>query len=337
MRKYLAGLFAISEILAILIAGLILGGLTSAVLFEAFGIDPNSMEYAEQLTDPWQGALITAIQIGSRFFWLLIIAFLILWLVHGVTPRAAGVSRGGHSWLELLGAGLLLFAVATLPAKLSLLADVYFDFGEGIAGWQSWAQQPVTLGYIVFVLAAQMLLPPLFEEPFARGYMRVRLVRAFGAGGGVVLTGVLFMLAHGHFYEADALTLAFLASSIFAAICWAWVALRMGSVIPPIIAHALYNIPAPIEEEVLLVTIGVIALILLFGIRTAARESASFFRAFAEAPKGLLLFGLALVTAALGTLVLFQQALPVIGVAALVLMIAGWLPPMRRWSAGEPG
>lgn len=334
MRNYLAGVFVISEILAVLVAGNVLGGITARTLLEALGLTLSASDYAAQLADPWSGALVMAIVIGSRFFWLLLFAFLILRLVHGVTPRAAGVSRGGHSWAALLGAGLLLAAVAALPQKLIFLADAYADFGDGIAEWQLWSQQALTFGYLLFVLAAQVVLPPLVEEPFARGYMRVRLIRTFGVAGGVIIAGVFFMMAHGHFYEADALTLAILASAIFAAICWTWVAYRMGSVIPPMIAHALFNVPAPLEAGILLPTAGILILIILIGGRTAVREFGAFFRAFREAPKGLLVFGLALVAAIVGTIVLYREALPVIGLAALILMITGWFPPMRRWGAG---
>ncbi|MFW6027501.1 MAG: CPBP family intramembrane glutamic endopeptidase [bacterium] len=334
MKRYCAGVFAISEILAVLIAGALLAGPTAQALFQVLGIDVQPTDYAAQLADPWRGALIAGIPIVSRFFWLLLFAFLILRLVHGVTPRAAGVSRGGHSWLRLLGAGLLLFAVAALPMKLIFLADAYVDIGEGLSGWQLWSQQSLTLGFLVFVLAAQVVLPPLFEEPFARGYMRVRLIRAFGAAGGVIIAGTMFMLGHGHFYQADALTLAIFGSTIFAAICWTWVAFRMGSIIPPMIAHALGNVPAPLEPDVLLATVASLIVIALIGGRTVAREFGAFSGEFGAAPKGLLVFGLALVGAALAGIVLFEGALPVVGIAALVLMIAGWIPPMRRWGEG---
>lgn len=335
MKRYLAGVFAISEIFAILIAGSVLGGLTAQFILGELGFDIASIDELEMIANPdYDAALIAAVMIVSRFFWLLLIAFLVLRFVHGVTPRAVGVSRGGHSWPALIGAGVLTFAVGSLPWKLVLLANEYHHFGEGLEGWAYFSGQSITFAYILFALASLVLLPPLFEEPFARGYMRVRLAKAFAPIGGVILAAILFLGSHGHFYESDPVVLLSFPALIFAAICWTWSAYRMNSIIPPFIAHALTNFPLPVEMDYLLPSVIAMAVILVVGASVLFRELAAFFSEWREAPKGLILFGVLLIAAFLAPIIFFNNLAPVLGLAALVLMIIGWLPPMRRWGAG---
>lgn len=332
MNRYLAGVFAISEILTVLILGRILGDLTAKFTLQAFGIDIASLDQMAMASDPdLEAALVTGVLITSRFIWLLLFAFLILHYVHGITPRAAGVSRGGHSWTTLIGAGVLLFAFAWLPFKLVFLANEYFQFGEGLAAWRAWSSIEFSLAYFAFLLAGLLILPPLFEEPFSRGYMRVRLAKACGPITGVILAAVLFSLSHGHFYKDDAMVISVLAAVVFGTICWTWVAYRMNSVIPPMIAHSLGNIPTAMDTAVLWPTVAVMAVILALGFKIVRRELRAFLSELTEAPKGPLIFGLALIAAILLTIVNFGDLAIIIGVVALILTIIGWLPRMRRW------
>ena len=331
MKRYLPGLFAIGEIFAVLIAGSILGGLTARLAFNALGIDPTAIDEISILAQPTlEGAIIIGVGIATRFFWLLLFAYLILRFVHHRTPGSVGVSRGGHSVGRLVAAGLLLFAVGTLPWKLILLANEYMSFGDGIDGWQYMGDQQLTWAFVAVTLASAVLLPPLFEEPFARGYMRARLAGPFGGVGGVILAGILFMSVHGHFYVADGLVIASLIALTFAAICWTWSVYRTGSIIPAFIAHALTNAPAPIEPAVLWSTVLLMIGLVLAGRHVVYRELRTFATELGQASGTLLAFGLGVIAVAVSALLLVDGLTAVLGLIMVVLMIIGWLPRFRN-------
>jgi hypothetical protein len=57
----------------------------------------------------------------------------------------------------------------------------------------------------------------------------------------VVLTGLVFALAHGKFISTDPLLAVFLVVLIVSSVSWAWIAQLTSSLIPPMIAHAITN------------------------------------------------------------------------------------------------
>jgi hypothetical protein len=59
--------------------------------------------------------------------------------------------------------------------------------------------------------------------------------------GGVILTGLVFALSHTRYLAADPMLLLFMLSIVFSSICWTYLAQKTGSVIPPMVAHAVTN------------------------------------------------------------------------------------------------
>ena len=115
--------------------------------------------------------------------------------------------------------------------------------GEGVAGWQRIENAPMSVGFVVFVLAAMVVIPPVMEESAFRGYVRGRLQLAFGPVGAALITAIIFVLAHGHFYGADAVLVGSQVAFIFASFVLAYDTYRSGSIIPAIVAHAVMNLP----------------------------------------------------------------------------------------------
>lgn len=321
--RSLLGVVAIAEILGVTLVG-------NGLARYALGPVRGAAERMVPTEGFGQAALLSAASLAVRFGILLTIAFLVLRLAHRISPGRAGVGIGGRSMGELAGIGVLLFAVASLPNKLILLLDRFVDLGVGIPGWEDYATQALTGGYLLYVLAAQVLLPPVFEEPFGRGYMRTRLARSYGVAGSCLLSGVLFMLGHGHFYEADPLVLLVLLSGIFAATCWAWTTWRTGSIVPAVVAHGLGNVPHPYTAGWLLPLAVAMAACMLWSREPLRRELRAAGEAVRRAPLGLVASGLVVGAGAMGTIVATRPDLLWTGAVALAIGTVGWLPRMRR-------
>lgn len=102
-------------------------------------------------------------------------------------------------------------------------------------------------GVFILILVRATVLPPLLEEPLARGYILTRLGKGFGSMDSVVLSAIIFMMSHGHFYKSDPIIILLLIAGIFHAVAIAYATLQTRSVIPAMVSHSLLNLPEPLS------------------------------------------------------------------------------------------
>ncbi len=226
-------LAALAEILLVLALGNIVG----VAVYEA--VLPTSM-----ISDDVGGmseSLFAGLRILLRIGFVAAFGLMLLWFRRGITPRGAGLTRAGKPIGYLIRVGILLGGFSSFLIGLVFAAHAIVPFGEGLAVWQEMRQSTLDPAFFVDLLATSIIIPPLVEEIMARGYMRMRLVESYGRIGGVILTGLVFALAHGKFISTDPLLFVFMVALIASSISWAYVAQATGSLIPSMIAHAMTN------------------------------------------------------------------------------------------------
>lgn len=136
-------------------------------------------------------------------------------------------------WLPAVAAGGALVGIITYGAVLQLVgADAASPQQEDLEPiFQSRAILPLT-GFAVLIMA------PLAEETFFRGFVFAGLIRPLGVPGAMLASGVLFGLFHITGVDSIGLILPF---SLIGAL-FAWLYYRSGSLWPNIGAHFLFNV-----------------------------------------------------------------------------------------------
>ena len=313
---------ALGEVLMCLVAAnaiivaLRLAGLTP----ELFGVTGDAQIDART-------GLVDGLFVILKFAAMLAIGLTILQRVHGVKPAAVGFSFSGHSLPSLLLRGLVLGSVATLPWLVLMSANSVFGFGEGVAGWQRIADAPLNADFILFALAAMVLIPPIMEESAFRGYVRGRLQLAYGPVGAALLTAIVFVFAHGHLYGADAVLVGTQASFLFASFVLAFDTYRSGSIIPAVVAHALMNLPIDRDATGMFAALA-IALVVIIAARRAIGDG---YRQLGEDWKttprkgNLLIFALTAAVLMIATMLYLPAA-----VLLIVFSVAGTVLSLRR-------
>ncbi len=231
-RSRFAQLAALAEILFVLA----LGNIAGVMIYDAVVARwpaPDDSGVVE--------ALYAGLRIALRIGLIAAFGLALLRFRRGLGPRDAGLTRAGKPLGHLVGIGILLGAFSSFLIGLVFAAHALVPFGDGLAAWDEVRAATRDSTFYVEMLATSIIVPPLVEEIMARGYMRVRLVESYGVIGGVVLTGLVFALAHGKFISTDPLLAVFLVVLIVGSISWAYVAQLTGSLIPPMIAHAITN------------------------------------------------------------------------------------------------
>ncbi|MEM9057712.1 MAG: CPBP family intramembrane glutamic endopeptidase, partial [Pseudomonadota bacterium] len=247
-----------------LILGLRLAGFTPAV----FGVSGNELVF-----DVRHG-LVGGLFIVLKFAVMLAVGLALMKGLYGAGPRAVGLTRGGHSLLALGARGAVLASFAALPWLVLMTANSVLGFGQGVAGWELVEQAPKNLGFVVAVLATMVIVPPIMEECTMRGYLRARLHIAFGPIGAALISAVIFVFAHGHFYGLDVVLIGSQLAFVFAFAVLAYDTWRSGSVLPAIVAHALINVPFPRSTPGMATALALAAVVTLIGRRAIFAELA---------------------------------------------------------------
>jgi membrane protease YdiL (CAAX protease family) len=149
-------------------------------------------------------------------------------VLDGAAVRKIFVPR---PWLVLLGAGV----GATMAAATYLLYPLFSGVAPFVARDTAILYSAFRAPSPVAVLVA--FLPVIVgEELVWRGVEQAALARRFGAYGGAVVAAVAYALAHAPF-GSPVLVLAALACGL----CWGALRAATGSLVPPLVAHILWD------------------------------------------------------------------------------------------------
>ena len=136
-------------------------------------------------------------------------------------------------WLPPVAAAGALVGVIAYAAVLSAV-------GADAASPQQEDLEPIFQSRVILPLTgfAVLVMAPLAEEVFFRGFIFAGLVRPFGVAGAMVASGVLF----GVFHITSADTLGVVLPFSLIGMLFAWLYYRSGSLWPNIAAHFLFNV-----------------------------------------------------------------------------------------------
>jgi len=147
--------------------------------------------------------------------------------VFGLRPRPGGWRPVLLTAMVLVGAGVVLDAGLALGGGWLQLDSHWAEWFDSDLAWGPMAA-------VVVTLAATVVLAPVFEEIIFRGLLYGSLRARFGVAPSIIVSALLFAVAHG--YGA-----AGFASVFFSGALWAWSYERTRSVLPAIAAHMANN------------------------------------------------------------------------------------------------
>ena len=192
-------------------------------LFTAFALGAGETGEHEQGDEPLYEYTLA---IGSIFLYGVLVG-VTFWIASLFPNRRAALGlRRFPPRALLLAAGIVIVSLI-LAAVLEPVLHASREQGLEPEQWRPEKAAPFLLNAVVIVT-----LVPFTEELFYRG-LGVRALSIFGSVVAVVVSGLVFGLAHGILVALPVLG--------FFGLALAWLRLRTGSVWPCVIAHAAYN------------------------------------------------------------------------------------------------
>ncbi len=267
-------------------------------------------------------ARVALVELLLKYGWMFALAFAIGWWHRRRRPAAYGLTRAGRPLPWLLLVGLVLAGPAGLiPYGLELFGRLV----PGGAGPSTLHPPHSSPEFLVYMAVASFLVAPVFEEILARGYMQTRLTEELGPGGAILLVAVFFAVAHGDFLQPTLSGAGDTLGIFVAAVLLGYVFHRTGSLLPPIVAHALLNFPYPDRHLAVLVTLlGLMVLVTLAFARPVARWARDLGRLLAgvDSPQATAA-GALFLTLALLLVFYYREAAggAAVGLLALALML----------------
>lgn len=231
---------ALVEVLAVLAIANIATILTS----RALGLS----SFREEIAAVPEGALsnyytLALISVGQLLFkWG--IAFGLAYLI-GKWHRSRrlgeyGVSKGSGSLGSYLALGIVAGLVLGFLSDFIVQVDIYVNGSTDLVA--SAEASRGTLGFWVLNAASAFVLPPILEELWMRGYAQTRLAEDYGVGTAIWFSAFIFAFAHTHFIQPDLFNIATLISIVISGAVLGYLFHITGSLIPPILAHAVINL-----------------------------------------------------------------------------------------------
>jgi CAAX protease family protein len=205
--------------LVVLIRG---GGIASLLIISlsVTGLDPSALQFLIPI---------------SIHIPILGLAYYYLWRPNGLSIReAVGLNIMPGGWTRIVWYALMLFTLGVGGGWVIGLVAQNFETSLHWTDWfdptmiqgTTWALIPPLLSYTI--------LAPLFEELVFRGVLYSSLRRYWNAPMAMVVSALIFSLAHG--YGAFGLITIF-----WSGLLWAWAYEKTGSILPGMAAHALNN------------------------------------------------------------------------------------------------
>lgn len=235
-----ARIAAIAEPGFVLVAGTLLAGI---VLGHVQAGSVNHFLYSLATPDFSSAASVLFVDLAVRYAIVLgLAAALGLW--RGRSSRVSyGVTLGNGGLGGLVGIGIVLGLIASLPIQVVRLANIYMSLGPGTRFWALEARVPWNADFWLYMAVGSFLVVPVFEELYTRGYLLGRLRESFSAGGSLLVMSVFFAFAHGQYHHLDMLAASDEASLLVWALILGYAVYRTGSLVPAIVAHGIVNTP----------------------------------------------------------------------------------------------
>ena len=158
-------------------------------------------------------------------------------------PADYGLTKAGHPWKVLILAGVATAAfwewpVVSIAVANSIHPGPTAPWRQAVMDMSMWRWQ-----YWLFTGVLSWAGAPFFEELFFRGYCQRRLAEDWGDGPAILGAACLFTFGHSQYFRADPYNAGMLAGILLSAIGFGLVYARTRSLIPCIMAHAVFDIP----------------------------------------------------------------------------------------------
>lgn len=133
-----------------------------------------------------------------------------------------------------LGIPVLAMIVDNIAVLIYAIAFIFF-FGEPttiteLPGGTSWDSSPVAL---ILTFISICILTPISEELLFRGYILDALNRLHGKWPAIIISSIIFGMVH---FDPFTMGMATIGGVIYG-----WIRMRTGSLVPGIVAHAMWN------------------------------------------------------------------------------------------------
>jgi membrane protease YdiL (CAAX protease family) len=207
-----------------LVAWLVFVGLLALL---SYGARLSDAETPDDIAYRYSSSIAALIQYALMLGVLLLIA-------RGLPRREAFALRRPRSWPRAVGlAALALLAIYVAAVVYDRVLSLFGDWNpteeQGLVpdGWDSSRAGAFVAFFVVVTFVA-----PAVEELTYRG-LGLSLLAPYGVGTAIVLTGVLFGVAHGLIIALPVLT-------VFGIVV-GWLRVRTDSIYPPMLLHATFN------------------------------------------------------------------------------------------------
>ena len=197
---------------------------------------------------------------GLRYGLIIVLALLIGWLRGRRCPASYGVSLGGQNLVGLIGMGVVLGLLASLPVQILHLVHEYVPLGSDTPFWALKDRVVWGRDFWIYMAVGSFLVVPFLEEFTARGYVLGRLRESYSPGATLLLMAAFFALAHGQYHRADILAVGQLVSLVIFSVVFGYAVYRTGSLLSVIVAHGILNVPLGLSWRYIVLTMTLSAL-----------------------------------------------------------------------------
>ncbi len=274
--------------------------LVARLVFRGLGFaDADEFLFGENVVPDFRRAAIAESQWHAVRYGLIFAGVAIIGLIRRrLSPASYGLSLGGRSLPHLILFGVGAYFAMHVPSLALSITDRFFDIGPGTPFWALMDEVPWDRDFWLYMAVSSFAVVPLVEETMARGYMLGRFRESFSPGAALIVMGLIFSAAHTQYHKADVYAVGQLVALVWGSVILGYAVYRTGSLVPPVIAHGLVNIPMKGSYEYLLA--GLLILVLILFRRSYGEHAARLWRIMRDIDDWLSLALIAAVVIAFG-------------------------------------
>jgi len=253
---------ALAEVLVVLAIANIVSVLANRALgISSFREEIKAVPFGE-LPNYYTLALISAGQLLFKWGIMFGLAYLIGRWHRNRRLSDYGVSKGGGSLGSYLTIGIVAGLIIAFPSDFLVQVDIYMNGSTDLVASADAGRG--TIGYWVLAAASAFVLPAILEELWMRGYAQTRLGEDYGVGASIWFSAFIFGFAHTHFIQSDFFKLGTLISIVISGVVLGYLFHVTGSLIAPILAHAVINLFATGPETPIILAGTIVLVVILW-------------------------------------------------------------------------